>query len=64
MATITVFSFEIYNGKNGTYERAKGMITEKKAQEISGARIIETTAKEVDESELTQSERYYENAGN
>lgn len=64
MAKITVFSFEIYNGKNGVYERAKGMITEKEALEISGAKIIETTAKEVDESELTQSKRFYENVEN
>ena len=64
MAKITVFSFEIYNGQNGVYERAKGMITEKEALEISGAKIIETTAKEVDESELTQSKRFYENVEN
>jgi hypothetical protein len=64
VAKITVFSFEIYNGKNGVYERAKGMITEKEALEISGAKIIETTAKEVDESELTQSKRFYENVEN
>jgi hypothetical protein len=64
MATITVFSFEIYNDKNGVYERARGMITEKEALKISGARIIETTAKKVDESELTQSKRYYENVEN
>jgi len=64
VAKITVFSFEIYNGKNDVYERAKGMITEKEALEISGAKIIETTAKEVDESELTQSKRFYENVEN
>lgn len=58
MATITVFSFEIYNGKNGIYEHAKGMITEKDALKIPDARIIRSTAKKIDDSELTQSKRY------
>ena len=63
MPTITVFNFEIYNGKNGIYEHAKGMITEKDALKIPEARIIRSTAKKIDDSELSQSKRYYNDEG-
>ena len=63
MATITVFSFEIFNRKNDIYELAKGMITEKDALIIPEARIILSTAKKIDDSELSQSKRYYDDDG-
>jgi hypothetical protein len=62
MATITVYPFKYYDPKNGIYKMGSGMATEETISKIEGAIIIRSEAIDIDDSELTQSERYYEPA--
>lgn len=62
MAIIMVYSFTIYNPKNGVNERAKGMATVETIAQIKNATIIKSKFKQIDDSELTQSGRYHEPA--
>lgn len=61
MAVVTVYAFTIYNPKNDSYERARGMAPEQVITQIEGASIIRTESKQVDDSELTETHRYHDN---
>ena len=60
MAMITVYAFTIYNPKNDNHEMARGMATKETIAKIKGATVIETKSKNINDSELSQSERYHE----
>jgi hypothetical protein len=59
MATITVYPYTIYNPKNKSHGLAKGMCTEDVISKIKDSKAIRESAINIDDSELTQSGRYY-----
>ena len=60
MTTITVYAFTMYNDEQGIHVRAHGMVPKETVEKIDTAKIIKTESKQIDDSELTQSGRYYE----
>ena len=60
MAKIIVYPYTIYNPKNDSHELARGMCTEETILKIKNATIIKSKPKEIDDSELTQSDRYHD----
>lgn len=60
MPLVTVYQYRIYDGKNHLYDLPDGMCTENTISQIKNSIIIRESAKQVDDSELTQSGRYYD----
>lgn len=60
MAAITVYHFTYYNPQQDSHEKADGLCTEETISRIGGATIIRSLPKQIDDSQLTQSGRYYE----
>ena len=60
MVAIIVYPFTYYDPQQDIHERADGMCTEERIARIEGATIIRSLPKQIDDSELTQSGRYYE----
>lgn len=59
MAIVTVYAFKYYDPKNDLFKMGKGMTTKEEISKIADAEIILSSAREVDDSELTQSRRFY-----
>lgn len=64
MAIITVYPWSYYNEKQGIREMGEGLVTEdtiaRMGDKVRDPKIDINAAKHVDDSELTQSGRYYE----
>ena len=63
MTIITVYPWTYYDEKNGIRRAGKGMVTEDVVAEMGGKvrdpNIDNTAGVQIDDSELTQSGRYY-----
>lgn len=61
MVTVTVYSFEVSDIREGDFVLAKGKATLETIESLNG-RVVEHTAQTIDEAFLNETGRYHDNA--